>query len=176
MSRSQRHRVLFENYSVMGLGVAEGAIAPAYTLQLSAVPVGPPGGPLQGSSLSGPVPATLPQPRLEHPVLAAGVILGAGGGPLEPPAQTTSTERTFPIGPVSLTSVDDDPQGIAYTVPDGTDIQVGDVVVIEATGNSATNGIFTVLSVNGDVVVVDNTYELAAPIEAKGRLTVTEAG
>jgi hypothetical protein len=88
MSRSQMHRVRFENYAANCSALAEGAIAPGYLRQMPGpyvVPMGPAGGPLQGSSLSGPVPASFPTPK---DVLIAGIILGAGGGPLEPPAGT----------------------------------------------------------------------------------------
>jgi hypothetical protein len=88
MSRSQMHRVRFENYAADCKAVAEGAIAPGYARQMPGpyvVPMGAAGGPLQGSSLSGPVPASFPTPK---DVLIAGIILGAGGGPLEPPAGT----------------------------------------------------------------------------------------
>jgi hypothetical protein len=86
MSRSQAHMVRSTNYAADCKGLAEGKVAPAYTLQalgVAVVPKGPAGGPLQGSSLSGSVPASLPTPR---DVILAGLILGAGGGPLEPPA------------------------------------------------------------------------------------------
>lgn len=60
MSRSQRHRVLVMNYPVDCKVAAEGVAAPGYTRQGAGPyvqPVGPAGGPLQGSSLAGPAPA-----------------------------------------------------------------------------------------------------------------------
>lgn len=80
--------------------------------------------------------------------------------------------RTFPEGPHTINLVEDHADGIAVTLADGA-VQVGDAVTIEATGNTAINGSYTVLSVEGMVVVVDNNTELLTPIEAKGRLTVT---
>jgi hypothetical protein len=128
------------------------------------VPIGEPGGPLAGSSLTGAIPEELVSPE-EPPV-----------EPEEPPPETEPPPeggRAFPIGPVSLVLVEDDPDGIALTVPTGTDVQVGDTVLVEATTNTGVNGSYAVLSIDGDRIVVDNPYELTAPLEAKGRLTVT---
>lgn len=85
---------------------------------------------------------------------------------------TNSDERSFPIGPIIISRIDDHADGLALTIADG-DVQVEDTVLIEATGNTSVNGSYAVLSVEGDVVVVDNNFELLTPIEAKGRLTVT---
>jgi hypothetical protein len=164
------HRVRFENYAADGKGLAEGAAAPGYVQQLPGpfvVPTGPAGGPLQGASLSGPAPATLPGPHLDNPLLVLGVLLAAGQGPLEPPV-----ERSLPYGPFNISLIEDDPAGLAVTITFG-DVQVGDTVLLEATGNSAVNGSYTVLAVSDMTVVVDNMVELTAPIENKGRLTVT---
>jgi len=80
-------------------------------------------------------------------------------------------QRTFPAGPFTITLVEDHPDGIAVTLADG-DVRVGDAVLVEATGNTSINGAYTVLSVDGQTVVVDNDVTLETPIEAKGRLTV----
>lgn len=91
--------------------------------------------------------------------------------------ETVAEGRSLPIGPTNLLRVEDVDTGIALYVPQGSDIQIGDTVLVEATGNTGVNGSYEVLSVSNDAdemaVVVDNTYELAAPIEAKGRVTVT---
>jgi IPT/TIG domain len=79
--------------------------------------------------------------------------------------------RAFPLGPFTINRVEDHADGIAITLADG-DVQVGDAVLVEATGNTSINGAYTVLSVSGLVIVVDNDVTLETPIEAKGRLTV----
>ena len=76
MGRSQRHMVYVQNAPANGEAGAEGQPAPGYILQAGQPPAlreanlenlqvveGPPGGPLQGSSLSGAIPETLiPEP------------------------------------------------------------------------------------------------------------------
>lgn len=79
-------------------------------------------------------------------------------------------QRAFPLGPFTISKIEDHPDGISLIV-DG-DIQAEDTVVIEATGNSTMNGTFLVSSVEDGMVIVDNTNVLEIPIENRGRLTV----
>jgi len=67
MGRSQRHRVLIQNTDSTGKGLAEKQPAPVYINQYAnsqafAVPVGPAGGSLQGSSMAGYPPVLIPAP------------------------------------------------------------------------------------------------------------------
>jgi hypothetical protein len=75
MSRSQRHKILVENYPSDCKVTAEHVISPGYLRQTGGppftVPMGPAGGPLQGSSLAGPAPSTLPNPILALAILIA---------------------------------------------------------------------------------------------------------
>jgi hypothetical protein len=87
--------------------------------------------------------------------------------------QAELQEREFPIGPLIIAYIEDHADGIAYTLVEEGTVQVGDHVTVEATGNTSVNGNYTVLAVEGAVIVADNDFELSAPIEAKGRLTVT---
>lgn len=149
MTRSQRHRVLYENYAANGSALAQGVIAPGYRKQMPGpytVPIGPPGGPLQNSSLSGPVPASFPQPK----------------------------ERSFPLGPISLVAIVQNTPGTLTFETDGTgDIEAGDTVTVAATGNSSVNGTYTVTAVHGASFDVASSYVLPAEIDAQGRVTVT---
>src|SRR5580765_6434892 len=68
MSRSQRHAVYIKGTDAAGKGVAEGVAARVYVQQFIAsqafaVPLGPPSGPLKGSSLAGYPPTALPAPK-----------------------------------------------------------------------------------------------------------------
>lgn len=67
MSRSQRRKVLTQSLSSSGALLEQGALSDAVKYQQGAysVPMGPPGGPLQGSSLAGPAPTgTNPAPTI----------------------------------------------------------------------------------------------------------------
>jgi hypothetical protein len=94
MGRSQRHKILVQNYPSDAKITAEHVISPGYLRQPGPtynVPMGPAGGPLQGSSLAGPAPATLPDPReLLGFLVLAGIATG-GIGPVEPPEEPTLT-------------------------------------------------------------------------------------
>ena len=98
-----------------------------------------------------------------------------------PPQQFTFTDaapgtegaRSYPVGPINIAIVEDHPDGLQLTLTEAADVQVEDTVLIEATGNTGVNGSYEVLESDGTVLVVDNDLALAAPIEAKGRLTVT---
>lgn len=95
MSRSQRHKILVENYPSDCKITAEHVISPGYVRQPGptySVPMGPPGGPLQGSSLAGPAPAALPDPKFENPLLALAFILSGGMKPPEPPEKLAPEE------------------------------------------------------------------------------------
>jgi hypothetical protein len=93
---SQRHRQIVRNYGAACTAIAEKQPAAGYLRQQPGpytVPVGPAGGPLQGSSLAGPVPTTVnPQFDFEHPLLAAGLLLAAGQAPVEPPQSEPAAE------------------------------------------------------------------------------------
>ena len=89
MSRSQRHKILVENYPSDCKITAEHVISPGYLRQpgpIFNVPMGPPGGPLQGSSLAGPNPASMPDPRDLLRLLGLAAII-SGGGPVSPPEE-----------------------------------------------------------------------------------------
>lgn len=254
---SQRHKL--ENYGSTSAGElhAQGVVSPAVLDQVVdpsnynalmpsgregegfVVPVGPPGGPLQGSSMSGAVPEELQPPPPPDPELApvvtsidpTGAAIGdpdltltvtgekfvdgslilfnnsaeetvfvseteltttvkpstasvAGAFPVavrNPDGQESSAvdftftdgaARSFPVGPINIATVTDHDNGIAVVLVDAADVQVGDSVTIEATGNTSINGTYEVLEADGTLVVVDNPYVLPTPIEAKGRLTV----
>jgi IPT/TIG domain len=79
--------------------------------------------------------------------------------------------RAFPIGPSNIGLITDHGNGIEIGLIDALDVQVGDTVQIEATFNASVNGTFQVLSINP--IVINNDIVLDAPIENKGRLTVT---
>lgn len=88
-------------------------------------------------------------------------------------APETAPEST-PLGPFTIVRVEDHADGLLVVLADG-DVHVGDTVLIEATGNTSVNGSYTVLSATSPTeIVVDNTYELLALIENKGRLTITD--
>ena len=174
---SQRHKMIVQNYGATCYAIDEKQPAAGYMRQIPGPyvqPVGPAGGPLKGSSLAGPPPAAIPAPQLDHPLLAMGLILAGSQTPPEPPAsQSSEQERSFPIGPITIDLIDDHPDGISAALTDASEVRIGDTVTIEATGNTSVNGDYTVLMVDGNVVVIDNEIVLSAPIEAKGRLTVT---
>jgi IPT/TIG domain len=270
MGRSQRHMLWEQSTTAAGEIHAQGMIAPGIALQVDpellnvvkagsplfnapplakelpegaegvVVPVGPPGGPLSGSSLTGAIPEELapPEPSQTTPhinfidpdeVVLGGenvtmhvrgsnfteesVIVFAGNdepivfidetdittivtaslpwgavtvqvqvrnanGEVSNEAPFTFTdagtraERNLPAGPFTINRIDDHPDGIAITLADG-DVRVGDIVLIEATGNTSINGSFTVLSVTGAAVIIDNEITLETSIDAKGRMTVT---
>ena len=84
MGRSQRHMLLVQNTTANGEIIAQGEIAPLSLVQVQEpallstelhgvedleVPVGPPGGPLQGSTLTGAVPESLVAPTPPGPEL-----------------------------------------------------------------------------------------------------------
>jgi len=275
MGRSQRHMLWEQGETAAGEIHAQGVVAPGIAMQVNPeavgelqagpplyndglelkqpreeggveVPIGEPGGPLSGSSLTGAIPEELqpgpgPEPG-EPPVLsslepATGVLngpnitmhcIGSGfteqsqiyfanqpepivfisegdittiitmslpWGPATVPVfvqnadgQSSGTlsfiftegepaeelgTRTFPIGPINIANIDDHADGIQLTLSAAADVQGGDTVLIEATGNTGINGSYPVLLSDGTVIVVDNPMELLTPIEAKGRLTVT---
>lgn len=256
MGRSQRHQLVEQSTTSAGEVHAQGAVAPGIAMQVDPstpnvlvpkeqlpesveVPIGEPGGPLGGSSLTGAIPEGAIWPGTPAPVLTSlspdtaeiqsgdvvvsitgsgflqGSILVWNGaddtatysGPTEMKT-TVKTDlstiastctvavrnglevsneltfeltepvveeappagRSYPIGPIPLTSVKDHAEGLELET-EGGDVQVGDTVLIEATGNTSVNGEYTVLSVNP--LVVDNNLILETPIENKGRLTVT---
>jgi hypothetical protein len=85
--------------------------------------------------------------------------------------EPTGATRAFPLGPALIGMVADHPDGLEIGLIDALAIEVGDAVTIEATGNTGVNGNYNVLAINP--LVVDNNLILEAPIENKGRLTVT---
>jgi hypothetical protein len=279
MGRSQRHMLWEQSTTAAGEIIAQGVVAPGIALQVDPenlnvvkegpallnngqerqlregeagveVPIGEPGGPLAGSTLTGAIPEEIkppdpnpepPDPDVDTPSLtslspaSAPIqtgdmtvrILGANfteetvmvwNGADDVAAYVSDTEmttvvktdmagapstctvamrngnnvsnvlnfelvdgtpdeepdaRAFPIGPVNIASVDDHADGIQLTLAEAADVQGGDTVLVEATGNTGVNGSYPVLLSDGTVIVVDNPLELATPIENKGRLTVT---
>ena len=277
MGRSQRHMIWEHGANAAGAIHDEGVVAPGIAMQVDpsapagtlkagpplyntglewkgppdmsdvVVPIGDPGGPLSGSSLTGAIPEELQTPdggggtepdpnapridsldpastTVNNPVQVtitggnftadcvvlvngnqvvsafvsdtsmtadmpgalqegtAAVIVNNPTTQLQSPSvpfNVTAAEeepqggRSFPIGPITIATVDDHADGIAVTLSEASDVQVGDTVLIEATGNTSVNGSYSVLTSDGTTVVVDNNFELLASIEAKGRLTVT---
>jgi hypothetical protein len=269
---SQRHRIVEQGAASNGEIHAQGVVAPGMMMQVDPenlnvlqlavaptgeagnveVPVGPPGGPLQGSTMTGAIPIELepgpPEPEpgpdpepgseptltsldpntavLGDPDLTLRCIgtnftetsvihfadhdepttfvsdtevttgvkpsLGWGAvsvpvtirqgsfetGPLDftfteaAPEAGRGAQRTFPLGPFNIVRVDDDVDGLSLELVEG-DVRVGDAITIEATGSTSVNGSYTVLSVTDGVIVFDSDFALTAPIEGKGRLTVT---
>ena len=86
-------------------------------------------------------------------------------------AAARGSQRDFPIGPLTISHIEDHADGLALTIASG-DVRVDDTVLIEATGNTSVNGSYPVLLVDGQVIVVDNQFVLETPIDAKGRVTV----
>jgi hypothetical protein len=89
MSRSQRHAVYIKGVDASGKGVAEGVAAPVYVQQFLVptafvVPLGPPSGPLKGSSLAGFPPTALPAPKAGEEVLGRGTFTAVGGELTDP--------------------------------------------------------------------------------------------
>ena len=179
MGRSQRRKLITQNTSTLGEVYAQGVVAPGVLLGAT-TPVGPPGGPLQGSSIMGAIPVgwTPPTARIENPLLALGAVIAAGQQPLEPPQKSAAGERIYPLGPFALTRIEpsEDPVGVWYVldVDDGENFREGDEVLIEATGSSATNGATTVaqLTTDGDTRFFVADVELADVVEGKGRVTI----
>jgi hypothetical protein len=97
--------------------------------------------------------------------------LVSGPAPFSIVAARSGDARILPYGPLTITRIEDHEDGLAVQLASG-DVHVGDDVLIEATGNTSVNGTYTVLAIEGSAVIIDSAYELAAPIEAKGRLTV----
>lgn len=97
---SQRHRMIVRNYGAACTPIAEKQPAAGYLRQQPGpytVPVGPAGGPLQGSSLAGPIPVSV-TPVIEHPLLLlTGLALAASQQPPEPPA--AEPEATPDVAP-----------------------------------------------------------------------------
>lgn len=86
---SQRHKLAVYNYGATCYTFDEKMAAVGYIRQQPGPyvqPTGPAGGPLKGSTLAGPPPASLPGPLVENPLLLLGLILAAGQQPPEPPA------------------------------------------------------------------------------------------
>jgi hypothetical protein len=187
MTRSQRHMILHSNYPADCKITAEHVISPSYRRQAPGpyvVPMGPPGGPLQGSSLAGPAPTVLPNPQFEfeHPVAAAVLLATGGMQPPEPPADAPAadaTSRTFPIGPIALANIsfDANDDELVFEMTDDPNtaaVEVGDTVRVEATGNSAINKEYVVTALSDP----PGTFWAAGedpgngPIVNKGRVTI----
>jgi len=260
---SQRHKIVEQGSAANGEVHAQGVVAPGLAMQVDpenlnvllpkegaeggvTIPAGPPGGPLAGSSLTGPIPDNFeppepPEPEPVQPTLTSldpataelntgdvtmhcigtgftesSVIMFAGQpepivfisdtdittiiktdlpwGPAtldvsvkngylesevlqfvftEAVVELEGGERVFPLGPFDISLTTGDGELVSMTVPAGSDVQSGDTVTVEATGNTSVNGTYTVGSVIDGVVQVPSTVSLATPIENKGRLTVT---
>jgi hypothetical protein len=85
------------------------------------------------------------------------------------------TPEENPLGPFTILHVEDHADGLQVELADTSALRTGDTVLVEATGNTSVNGTYTVLEIIGNVVIIDNDFELPTPIEAKGRLTITNA-
>ena len=79
--------------------------------------------------------------------------------------------RIFPIGPSNIEMITDHEDGLEVELADTLAVEIGDMVRIEATGNTSINGDYEVLSINP--IVINSSVVLETPIENKGRLTVT---
>ena len=91
--------------------------------------------------------------------------------------------RTYPMGPFTILHIkpNDDPEGVNFVLgsDDGRQVQAGDQITVEATGNTAINGSHTVDAVEqagGQSHVIVEDLELETQIDAKGRMTVTGGG
>jgi hypothetical protein len=277
MGRSQRHMLWEQGSTAAGEIHAEGVVAPGIAMQVDPeelnalvpgpalfntgleraeplgdgsveVPVGAPGGPLSGSTLTGAIPEErLPPPTPEPPepgpdpapgeeptveyLAPAEAVMGStdftmrvvgtnftdssiivfnrgeentgfvsdtelttivkpslAGVAVDLPVLVrqgtvdsnevmfsfTEAEEGREAGPFNITLIEDHMEGLALTL-DGGEYKVGDDVSVEATGNTSVNGAYEILEVNGLIIVIDSSFELPAPIEAKGRLTITGA-
>lgn len=266
MGRSQRHKIVERSAASNGEVHAQGVIAPGIMAQVSAteigvlepmegdaidlvVPVGPTGGPLQGSSMTGAIPvAFVPPVPLPPPALtsidpttaemgSADLTLTATGtdfvqgsvimfnnsanettfvsetelttlvvpstasgpwtvpvGVRNPDYQESSTvdfsftepapplfERPVPqepevaaraVGPINIVSIRPAEGGgkLIVTVGDPTGILPGTIITIEASGSSSVNGQYTVEATENGELIIDSDYQLANPIEGKGRV------
>lgn len=90
-------------------------------------------------------------------------------------------ERSAPVESYTIRAIDDHADGIAIMLNTPQDFQEGtlgvgkgDRVRVEATGNTSVNGEYTVLVQDGTTIIVDNNYELLAPIVNKGRVSIVE--
>jgi hypothetical protein len=121
--------------------------------------------------------STIVRPSTAGVAGAFPVTVGQGSYRASPLLDFTFTDvgagRSVPIGPVAISLIEDDPAGLAVTVAEPIDVQIGDTVLIEASFDSNVNGSCEVLSVDGNTIVVANDYVLETPIENKGRVTVT---
>lgn len=179
MGRSQRH--ILDQYGSTANGEvrAQGAVATALLAQVMddptlddaaravrdastvVVPMGPAGGPLQGSSMTGAFPE-------DDAVL--------------PPIPPVTPDREFPIGPFNLVLVEvaEALDRVTYFLTPPVDIHTADTVTIEATGSTNLNGDYTVDDVIYDeeagtlaFVVMRTMDSMQAPIANKGRVTIT---
>lgn len=271
MGRSQRHMLVEQGATATGETVAQGVVAPGLLMQAGEpetagvsnevrgiedieVPVGPPGGPLSGSTLTGAIPEAIlapeppepteppePEPGMEPTLTAVNPNTAALGDPdvtmvctgtnftetsvimfagqPEPIVFVSDTEistvvkpslpwgvvtlpvavkqgtyeteeldfsfteaaapegeagrsgRVFPLGPFTINRIEDHADGLAVKLAEG-DVQAGDTVLVEATGNTDVNGSYTVLKLENGSVIIDSNFELDMPIEGKGRFTV----
>lgn len=90
----------------------------------------------------------------------------------EPVTEPAEGERD--PGPFNIVRIDNADEGMFFVMESGV-FEVGDEVLVEATGNTSVNGNWTVLLVDDSAIVLDNGYELTTVIEAKGRITITGA-
>jgi hypothetical protein len=87
-------------------------------------------------------------------------------------AEAMTSDRD--AGPFNIMLIENHMEGLQLTMEDG-EFKVGDDINVEASGNSTVNGDFEILEVDGLVIVIDSNFELATPIENRGRLTITGA-
>jgi hypothetical protein len=268
MGRSQRHMVVEQGAPANGEAGAQGEVAPTYVAQIKSegvpperelpaldevagelvVPGGPPGGPLQGSSMAGAIPewyddgTTPPEPEDNFRLVSLNPNEAPAGGPefsiaargfgfedgavimfdnidqqtefvdattlrcmsgsstaaigsvqvtvrnpggevtpdsvllsyIETPVRSrdAGTEERQ-MGPFTILRIEDHEDGIQIELSDAGNLREGGVVLIEATGNTNINGSYEIWSIDGNAIIVNNDYELSAPIEGKGRLTIT---
>lgn len=180
---SQRHKLATYNYGATCYAYEEKQIAVGYIRQQPGPyiqPTGPVGGPLKGSTLSGPPLASLPGPQIENPLVLLGLILAAGQQPPEP-LDTPAADRLVPpeaaIGDPDFTmSV----QGVRFVdgaviVFNGGDEPTEFVSDTELTtgikpSTATTPGVYTVAVRNPDGQVSNElgfTFTEAAPVARK---------
>ncbi len=123
MGRSQRHMIFEQGAPANGEPVAQGQPAPTYIDQYITedmppeqrkvpdlraeggdliVPVGPPGGPLQGSTMAGALPADIPEPPEPGPEPGVIVITSPTEGATVPPVHDIIGTGALPNAEVQL--------------------------------------------------------------------------
>lgn len=85
-------------------------------------------------------------------------------------------QREFPIGPIGVAKIEKIGASLRLTLL-GTDVQAGDFITIEMSGNTVVNGEYRVDSTMGsDILVRSPDIELGPAILNRGTVTITAGG